>query len=175
MTTKRSALTRRLLEGLTDEQWRVLRTARANVLFMGRGVSAKRVVESLRSQISDPIQVWHPAAAARSRYFLRRAVLSTERSLLSGQSVPHRRRVRARVREKSHGEHTNPRGTTAIRWKVAQERLVLGRVGRLEIKFCFNCERTGDDALGNVRPSARKVLNQGNLKDDVPDRLRAGV
>ena len=48
MTTKRCALTRRLLEGLTDEEWRVVRTARANV-FMGQGVSAKKVVEALQS------------------------------------------------------------------------------------------------------------------------------
>jgi len=62
MTTKRSALTRRLLEGLTDEEWRVVRTARANVLFMGQGASAKRVVEALQSQLSGPIQVWRPGA-----------------------------------------------------------------------------------------------------------------
>jgi hypothetical protein len=62
MTTKRSALTRRLLEGLTDEEWRVVRTARANVLFMGQGVAAKKVVEALRSQLSGPIQVWRPGA-----------------------------------------------------------------------------------------------------------------
>ena len=62
MTAKRSALTRRLLEGLTDEEWRVVRTARANVLFMGQGVAAKKVVEALRSQLSDPIQVWRPGA-----------------------------------------------------------------------------------------------------------------
>ena len=62
MTTTRSALTRRLLERLTDEEWRVVRTARANVLFMGQGVSAKKVVEALQSQISGPIQVWRPGA-----------------------------------------------------------------------------------------------------------------
>ena len=62
MTTKRSAVTRRLLEGLTDEEWRGVRTARANVLFIGRGVSAKRVVEALQSHISDPIQVWRSGA-----------------------------------------------------------------------------------------------------------------
>ena len=62
MTTKRSALTRRLLEGLTDEEWRVVLTTRTNVLFIGRRVSAKRVVEALRSQVSDPIHVWRAGA-----------------------------------------------------------------------------------------------------------------
>ena len=62
MPTKRSALTRQLFAGLTDEEWRVVRTARANVMFMGRGASAKKVVEALQSQISGPIQVWRPGA-----------------------------------------------------------------------------------------------------------------
>ena len=53
MTTKRSALTRRLLEGLTDEEWRVVRTARANVLFMGQGVAAKKVVEALGMSLAQ--------------------------------------------------------------------------------------------------------------------------
>jgi hypothetical protein len=225
MTTTRSALTRTLHEGLTDEEWRVVRTARATVMSWGKGVSAKKVVEALQSQISGPIQVWRAGArlvlppveqagtlilqepgamAHEDQRHLRgwlqvssghTRVISTARQpmlplLEAGtfsdtltidstfsafRSVPHRRGVRARVREESHGEHANPSGATAIRWDVAQERLVLGRVGRLEIQFRFNCERAGDDALGNLRRSAPDGLNQRNLKDVIPDCVRAGV
>ena len=60
--SKRSVFTRRPLAGLTIEEWQVLRTARANVLLMGSGVSAKRVVEALQFPISEPIQVWRSGA-----------------------------------------------------------------------------------------------------------------
>ena len=225
MTTNRSALTRRLLEGLTDEEWHVVRTARANVLFIGRRLSAKRVVEALRSQVSDPIHVWRPGArlvlppAEQAGTFVlqelgamthddqrhlhdwlqvtsgRTRVISTARQpmlpLLQAGTFIDTLYYRLNIlcfqvsRTPTKGARPSPRriarrapeseGHNAIRWKVAQERLVLGRVGRLEIKFCFNSEWTGDYALGIICRTAREVLNQGNLKDDRPDRVRAGI
>jgi hypothetical protein len=58
MTKKPPAPTRRRVAGLTDEEWRVTRTARANVLLVGRDTSATRIIEALRPHLSPPIYFW---------------------------------------------------------------------------------------------------------------------
>ncbi len=226
MTTKRSALTRRLLEGLTDEEWRVVRTARANVLFIGRRVSAKRVVEALRVPDLGPdpgvasgctsgsatcrtggnidlAGAWRDgarrsapfarlvaghvrphtcdqhrsaayASAARSRHIFGDSLLSTERSLLSGQSHT----------DEGCAPESAKNRTASTRIRGAQRQ----SVGRLRKSASYSAVSAGSRSnfasivngpattrSGAICRSAREVLNQGNLKDDCPDRVRAGV
>lgn len=62
MTTGRPASTLRPVGGLTDEDWCVAQIARANVLLVGPDGLAEKIVEALRSDFSQPIQVWRPGA-----------------------------------------------------------------------------------------------------------------
>ena len=62
MTHGRSASTLRTVRGLTDEEWRVARIARVNVLLVGSDGSAEKIVDALRPDFCQPIEVWHPAS-----------------------------------------------------------------------------------------------------------------
>ena len=48
--------------GLTDEDWRVARIARVNVLLVGSDGLAETGVDALRPEFCEPIEVWHPAS-----------------------------------------------------------------------------------------------------------------
>jgi sigma-54-interacting transcriptional regulator len=62
MTQGRSASTLRAVRSLTAEEWRVARIARVNVLFVGSGGVAEKIVDALRPDFCEPIDVWHPAS-----------------------------------------------------------------------------------------------------------------
>jgi hypothetical protein len=62
MTQGRSASRRRKVRGLTDEEWRVARIARVNVLLVGSDGLAEKIVAALRPDFCEPIEVWHPAS-----------------------------------------------------------------------------------------------------------------
>ena len=62
MTRGRPASTPRDVAGLTDEEWRVVRVARANVLFVGSNGLAQKIVGALRPDFRSPIEEWRPAA-----------------------------------------------------------------------------------------------------------------
>ena len=62
MTQGRSASTLRTVRGLTAEEWRVVRVARVNVLLVGSDGLAEKIVDALRPDFCEPIEVWHPAS-----------------------------------------------------------------------------------------------------------------
>jgi len=62
MTHGRSASTLGTVRGLTAEEWRLARSARANVLLVGSDGSAEKIVDALRPGLCQPIDVWHPAS-----------------------------------------------------------------------------------------------------------------
>lgn len=62
MTQRRSASTVRTVTGLTAEEWRVVRNARVNVLLVGSDGLAEKIVDALRPDFREPIEVWHPAS-----------------------------------------------------------------------------------------------------------------
>jgi hypothetical protein len=62
MTQGRPDSILRTVGGLTDGEWRVARIARANVLLVGSDGSAKKIVDALRPDFCEPIEVWDPAS-----------------------------------------------------------------------------------------------------------------
>ena len=62
MTQGRSASTLRTVRGLTVEEWRVGRVARVNILLVGSDGLAEKIVDALRADFCEPIEVWHPAS-----------------------------------------------------------------------------------------------------------------
>jgi len=47
---------------LTDDEWRVARTARVNVLLVGPDRVAEKIVAALRPDFSQPINAWRPGS-----------------------------------------------------------------------------------------------------------------
>ena len=62
MTQGGSASILRTVGGLTEREWRVARIARANVLLVGSDGLAEKIVDALRPDFREPIEVWHPAS-----------------------------------------------------------------------------------------------------------------
>ena len=58
----RSASTLGTVTGLTAEEWRVVRIARVNVLLVCSDGLAEKIVDALRPDFCEPIEVWHPAS-----------------------------------------------------------------------------------------------------------------
>jgi transcriptional regulator of acetoin/glycerol metabolism len=48
--------------GLTDDEWRVARTVRVNVLLVGPDRVAQKIVAALRPDFSQPITAWRPGS-----------------------------------------------------------------------------------------------------------------
>src|SRR5688572_10757587 len=59
MTQGRSASVLRTVGELTNGEWRVARIARANLLLVGSDRLAQEIVDALRPDFSEPIEVWH--------------------------------------------------------------------------------------------------------------------
>jgi hypothetical protein len=62
MTHGRSDSTLGTVTGLTAEDWRVARIARVNVLLVGADGLAAKIVDALRPDFCQPIEVWRPAS-----------------------------------------------------------------------------------------------------------------
>jgi hypothetical protein len=62
MTPGRSASTLRTAGGLMDGEWRVARIARVNILLVGSDALVEKIVDALRPDFCQPIEVWRPAS-----------------------------------------------------------------------------------------------------------------
>ena len=62
MTQGRSASILGTVTGLTAEEWGAARFARANVLLVASDGLAEKIVDSLRPDFCEPIEVWDPAS-----------------------------------------------------------------------------------------------------------------
>ena len=62
MTHGRLASTLGTVAGLTADEWRVARIARVNVLLVGSDGLAEKIVDALRPDFRQPIEMWCPAS-----------------------------------------------------------------------------------------------------------------
>lgn len=62
MTHGPSASTLGTVTGLTAEEWRIARIARVNVLLVCSDGLVEKIVDALRPDFCEPIEVWHPAS-----------------------------------------------------------------------------------------------------------------
>ena len=60
MVLEQSASTFRTIPGLTDGDWRVIRLARANLLFVGPDGLVAKIIDALRADFPQPIEAWQP-------------------------------------------------------------------------------------------------------------------
>lgn len=62
MTQGSSASSLRSVRGPMDGEWRVARSARVNVLLVGSDGLVEKIVDALRPDLCQPIDVWRPAS-----------------------------------------------------------------------------------------------------------------